>query len=388
MRVLTVFGTRPEAIKLCPLVARLAAEPAITSLVCLTGQHREMLKQVIDAFGTQVDYDLDIMREQQTLASITVDVLNGIGAILKQAAPDIVLVQGDTTTAFVVALAAFYQQIPVGHVEAGLRTYDRYSPFPEEMNRSLISRIAQLHFAPTAQNAENLRAEGIAADVFVTGNTVIDALQTTVVPDYQFSNPTLATLIPKIVAGRAMLAPITNANSHRRLITVTAHRRENLGKPLRQIFAAIKRLHDDFCDLEIVYPVHLNPLVREPAAEILGSCERVHLIEPLDVLDMHNLISRSYLVLTDSGGLQEEAPAFGVPVLVVRTETERPEGVEAGTVRVVGVETEAIYAAAHELLTDETAYQAMAHAANPYGDGHACERIIEHLKAWRSSATA
>lgn len=363
LKVLSVFGTRPEAIKMCPLVKELQRNPNIESIVCLTGQHRQMLDQVTAIFGVQADYDLNIMRPGQTLTTITCDILAGIENILKEVGPDVVLVHGDTSTSFVVALAAFYQQIPVGHVEAGLRTFNPYSPFPEEMNRCLTGRIASIHFAPTVKNEQNLKKEGILKNVFVTGNTVIDAFQTTVRKDYAFKAPELADFDP----------------STHRTILMTAHRRENLGKPLENICRAVSRLAADFPDVHVVYPVHLNPAVRQTVYAILGDQERIHLIEPVDVEDMHNLMARSYLVMTDSGGLQEEAPSCGVPVLVLRTETERPEAVEAGTVKVAGVEENTIYQEAVTLLTDQAEYEKMARAINPYGDGHASERIVQHL---------
>ena len=363
LRVMSVFGTRPEAIKMCPLVKELQKCPEVESIVCLTGQHRQMLDQVTEIFGVTADYDLNIMRPKQTLTTITSDILLGMEDVLKEAKPDIVLVHGDTSTSFVVALAAFYQQIPVGHVEAGLRTFNPYSPFPEEMNRCLTGRLALMHFAPTAKNQQNLKNEGIVKNVFVTGNTVIDAFQTTVRKDYRFKAPELADFDPS--CGRTIL--------------MTAHRRENLGKPLENICRAVRRLAADFPDVQVIYPVHLNPAVRQTVNAILGGVDRIHLIEPVDVEDMHNLMDRSYLVMTDSGGLQEEAPACGVPVLVLRTETERPEAVEAGTVKVVGVEEDDIYREAAALLTDPEAYNAMARAVNPYGDGHASERIVKHL---------
>lgn len=363
LKVLSVFGTRPEAIKMCPLVKELQKNPNIESIVCLTGQHRQMLDQVTTIFGVQADYDLNIMRPGQTLTTITCDILAGIENILKEVGPDVVLVHGDTSTSFVVALAAFYQQIPVGHVEAGLRTFNPYSPFPEEMNRCLTGRIASIHFAPTVKNEQNLKKEGILKNVFVTGNTVIDAFQTTVRKDYAFKAPELADFDP----------------SAHRTILMTAHRRENLGKPLENICRAVSRLAADFPDVHVVYPVHLNPAVRQTVYAILGDQERIHLIDPVDVEDMHNLMARSYLVMTDSGGLQEEAPSCGVPVLVLRTETERPEAVEAGTVKVAGVEENTIYQEAVTLLTDQVEYEKMARAINPYGDGHASERIVQHL---------
>jgi UDP-N-acetylglucosamine 2-epimerase (non-hydrolysing) len=360
LKVMSVFGTRPEAIKMCPLVLEMKKHPEIESVVCVTGQHRQMLDQVIDIFRIKVDYDLNIMRPQQTLTTITADVLIKMEEVLEQVHPDIVLVHGDTSTSFVVALAAFYQQIPVGHVEAGLRTYDKYSPFPEEMNRCLTGRIADLHFSPTERNRQNLLKEGIVENVFVTGNTVIDAFKTTVREGYKFKASELRRV---------------NLKS-RRIILMTAHRRENLGEPLENICRAVKRVVESFEDVMVIYPVHLNPAVRETVNAILGDIERVKLIEPIDVEDMHNLMSMSYMAMTDSGGLQEEAPSLGVPVLVLRTETERPEAVEAGTVKVVGVNEEDIFVEAYKLLSDATAYQAMAHAANPYGDGYASERIV------------
>lgn len=366
-KVLSVFGTRPEAIKMCPLVKELEKNEEIESVVCLTGQHKEMLQQVIDIFGTTVKYNLDIMRPRQTLTTITTSVLEGLETVLKEEKPDIVLVHGDTSTSFVAALAAFYQQIPVGHVEAGLRTFDKYSPFPEEMNRCLTGRIAELHFSPTENNKRNLNNEGITENIFVTGNTVIDAFQTTVKENYVYKDEE----VKKIDF------------TGKRLVLMTAHRRENLGEPLENICRAVKDLVEEFEDIEVVYPVHMNPAVRDTANAILGGLDRVHLIQPLDVEDMHNLMSRSFLVMTDSGGLQEEAPACGVPVLVLRTETERPEAVEAGTVKVVGVKQADIYAEAKILFTDKEAYDKMAKAVNPYGDGHACERIVKHILNWK-----
>lgn len=362
---MSVFGTRPEAIKMCPLVKQLEQEERIESVVCLTGQHREMLQQVIDIFGTKADYNLDIMQPRQTLTTITTSVLEKMEEVLEKEKPDMVLVHGDTTTSFVAALAAFYQQIPVGHVEAGLRTFDKYSPYPEEMNRCLTGRIAALHFAPTENNRRNLENENIRDGVYVTGNTVIDAFQFTVKKDYRYKNEALREIDFR----------------GKRVILMTAHRRENLGEPLENICRAVRRLVAEFPDIEVVYPVHLNPAVRETARGILGGLEQVHLIEPLDVEDMHNLMAGSYLVMTDSGGLQEEAPACGVPVLVLRTETERPEAVEAGTVKVVGVDEETILQNARILLTDRVEYEKMAKAVNPYGDGHASERIVKAILA-------
>lgn len=366
MKVMSVFGTRPEAIKMCPLVKKLEETEGIESVVCLTGQHREMLQQVIDIFGTKVKYNLDIMKPRQTLTTITSSILEKIEPVLIEEKPDIVLVHGDTTTSFVVALAAFYQQIPVGHVEAGLRTYDKYSPFPEEMNRNLTGKIADLHFAPTENNRKNLEREAITKNVFVTGNTVIDAFQTTVKPDYQYKDETLRNL----------------DFTGKRCVLMTAHRRENLGQPLENICNAVKRLAEKYEDLVFVYPVHLNPAVRDTAERILGDVQNVYLIPPVDVEDMHNIMDRSFLVMTDSGGLQEEAPSCGVPVLVLRTETERPEAVEAGTVKVVGVDEDVIFNEAVNLIDNPFEYEKMAHAANPYGDGHASERIIAKILEW------
>lgn len=369
MKVMSVFGTRPEAIKMCPLVKELEKAEGIESVVCLTGQHREMLQQVIDIFGTKVDYNLDIMKPQQTLTTITSSILEKIEPVLIKEKPDIVLVHGDTTTSFVVALAAFYQQIPVGHVEAGLRTFDKYSPFPEEMNRNLTGKIAELHFAPTVNNKENLNRENIVKNVFVTGNTVIDAFQTTVKQNYVFKDDTLKAV----------------DFGNKRCVLITAHRRENLGKPLENICNAIKELANRYEDMLFIYPVHLNPAVRNTADRILGNMKNVYLIPPIDVEDMHNLMDRSFLVMTDSGGLQEEAPACGVPVLVLRTETERPEAVEAGTVKVVGVDEANIFDEAVELIENPIVYEKMAKAVNPYGDGHASERIIRHILEWKKN---
>lgn len=361
MKVLTIFGTRPEAIKMCPLILELKKHKEIDCKVCLTGQHREMLQQVMEVFRIKEDYNLDIMCEQQTLTTITTKVLEKMEPVLKKERPDIVLVHGDTTTSFAAALAAFYQQISVGHVEAGLRTGNIYSPYPEEMNRFLTSRIATYHFAPTKRNEENLIKENISKNIFVTGNTVIDSFKTTVKKGYRFNN--------------LILQGINYTN--RKLVLVTAHRRENLGKPLENICSAVNRLAEIYNDIEVVYPVHLNPNVRETVFDILGNQERIKLLEPLDVLDMHNLLARSFMILTDSGGLQEEAPFFGKPVLVMRTETERPEAVEAGTVKVVGTSEENIFCCASELLSNSVEYEKMAKAVNPYGDGKASERITK-----------
>ena len=362
IKVMTVFGTRPEAIKMAPLVKELEKNDKVESIVCVTAQHRQMLDQVLAIFDIKPDYDLDIMKDRQTLISITTNVLQGLDEVLKKAQPDIVLVHGDTSTTFVGALAAFYNQIPVGHVEAGLRTYDKYSPFPEEMNRCLTGRIADLHFSPTISNRNNLVKEDIKDDViFITGNTVIDALKTTVSKDYKLCDS------------------MNDVDFSKRVILVTAHRRENLGEPLENICRALKRIVTDFEDVELVYPVHLNPAVRETVNKYLAGMDRVHLIDPIDVRDMHNAMDRSFMIMTDSGGLQEEAPSLGKPVLVLRNETERPEAVEAGTVKVAGVCEDVIYNMAHKILTDKNEYESMAHAVNPYGDGEASRRTVEAI---------
>lgn len=366
IKVMSVFGTRPEAIKMCPLILELEKNKEINSVVCLTGQHREMLDQVIEIFKINVNYDLNIMKPKQTLTTITVSVLKKIEDILIKEKPDLVLVHGDTTTSFVVALAAYYQQIPVGHVEAGLRTYNKYSPFPEEMNRNLTGKIAELHFAPTTNNKNNLYNENIKENVFVTGNTVIDAFKTTVKQEYVFKQQVLNKIDYK----------------NKKCILMTAHRRENLGQPLVNICTAVKKIANEYNDVIVVYPVHLNPVVRETVNEILGNVENVYLIDPVDVEDMHNIMARSFLVMTDSGGLQEEAPSCGVPVLVMRTETERPEAVEAGTVKIVGVDEKDIYREAVKLLENNNEYHKMAKSTNPYGDGHASERIVDHIVKW------
>lgn len=362
IKVMTVFGTRPEAIKMAPLVKELEKNPQIESIVCVTAQHRQMLDQVLEIFDIKPDYDLDIMKDRQTLIGITTKVLEGLDGVLKEAKPDIVLVHGDTSTTFVGALAAFYNQIPVGHVEAGLRTYDKYSPFPEEMNRCLTGRIADLHFSPTISNRNNLLKENISDDdIFITGNTVIDALKTTVSADYK------------------LCTSMDNVDFSKRVILVTAHRRENLGEPLENICRALKRIVTEFEDVELVYPVHLNPAVRETVNKYLSGMDRVHLIDPIDVRDMHNAMDRSYMIMTDSGGLQEEAPSLGKPVLVLRNETERPEAVEAGTVKIAGVKEEVIYEMAKKILTDKNEYDKMARAVNPYGDGEASRRTVEAI---------
>ena len=364
IKVMTIFGTRPEAIKMGPLVKELEKSEHIESIVCVTAQHREMLDQVLDIFDIEPDFDLNVMKDRQTLNETTSRVLEGLSKVLQKNKPDIVLIHGDTLTTFVGALAAFYQQIKVGHVEAGLRTFDKYSPFPEEMNRKLTGTIADLHFAPTKTNKKNLLNEGIKEeDIFITGNTVIDALKTTVKEDYVFENEVLRKL----------------DFNNRRIILVTAHRRENLGQPMENIFKALKEIVETHSDVELIYPVHMNPVIRELADRILGSVERVNLIEPIDVNELHNLMNRCFMVMTDSGGLQEEAPALGKPVLVLRTETERPEAVEAGTVKVAGVEKDRIVELANRLLNDENEYNKMAKAVNPYGDGHASQRTVEAI---------
>ncbi|NLM76121.1 MAG: UDP-N-acetylglucosamine 2-epimerase (non-hydrolyzing) [Clostridiaceae bacterium] len=364
IKVMTVFGTRPEAIKMAPLIKTLEKYDQIESVVCVTAQHREMLDQVLEIFEIKPDYDLDIMQKRQTLTDITTRAMERLYGVFNEARPDIVLVHGDTTTTFAAALAAFYSKLRVGHVEAGLRTYDKYFPYPEEMNRKLTGAIADLHFAPTVSNKENLLKENIKEEnIFITGNTVIDAISSTVSDDYVFSD--------EFLRGYSF--------SDKRVILVTAHRRENFGEPFENIFTALRRLAEDFDDIEIIYPVHLNPVVREPAGRILGNHDRIHLIEPLNVQDMHNLMARSYLIMTDSGGLQEEAPSLGKPVLVLRNETERPEAVKAGTVKIAGTKTEKIYDEAYLLLTDTKEYEKMSKAINPYGDGKASVRIAEAL---------
>lgn len=362
--VMTIFGTRPEAIKMAPLALELQKRPGIRALCCVTAQHREMLDSVLEIFKLKPDYDLNIMQPRQTLSTITSKCLTGMDDVLNEAKPDLVLVHGDTSTTFAGALAAFYHQIPVGHVEAGLRTYDKWSPFPEEMNRKMVGAIADLHFCPTVANQKNLQRENITQGVFLTGNTVIDALQTTVVKDFAFAEDILNNL----------------DYENRKVILVTCHRRENYGQPMTNIMTALRRIAEAFPEVELVYPVHLSPVVQEAAHKYLDNHPRIHLIAPLAVDEMHNLMARCHLVMTDSGGLQEEAPALGKPVLVLRKETERPEAVEAGTVKLAGVEEEVIFSMASELLTNPAAYQAMAHAVNPYGDGQACRRIADAIE--------
>ena len=363
LKVMTIFGTRPEAIKMAPLVKELERREGIESLCCVTAQHRQMLDTVLDIFKLKPQFDLDIMEAGQTLSTITSKCLLGLEGVFREVRPDLVLVHGDTSTTFAGALAAFYQQIAVGHVEAGLRTGDKYSPFPEEMNRSMVGRLAELHFCPTKANRRNLEAEGVTEGVFVTGNTVIDALETTVAEDFTFAEDVLNTLD---YAGK-------------KVILVTCHRRENYGQPMEDIMSALAQVARSHPEAELVYPVHLSPVVQECAHRHLDGIENVHLTAPLDVEEMHNLMARSYLVMTDSGGLQEEAPALGKPVLVLRKETERPEAVEAGTVKLAGVEYDEIVRLADGLLDDPAAYAEMAHAANPYGDGRACPRIVDAI---------
>lgn len=358
---MTIFGTRPEAIKMAPLVKVLKARPdEFDCIVCVTAQHREMLDQVLDVFEIKPDYDLNIMQDKQTLTGITTRALIGLESIMVQEKPDVVLVHGDTSTTFVGSLAAFYQQIAVGHVEAGLRTYNKYSPYPEEMNRQLTGVLADLHFAPTTWSANNLRSENKNVEnIYITGNTAIDAFQTTVKTDYSH--------------------PVLDKIGDKKMVLMTSHRRENLGEPMERMFKAIRRLADQHEEIAIVYPVHLNPVVQETASRILGEHDRIHLIKPLDVIDFHNFEARAHLILSDSGGVQEEAPSFGVPVLVLRDTTERPEGIEAGTLKLVGTDEEEIYNVAHQLLSDQSAYDAMSKTANPYGDGQASERIADAI---------
>ena len=359
-RIMLVFGTRPEAIKMCPLVNELKTRKNIETIVCVTGQHRQMLDQVLDAFHVVPDYDLSIMKDKQTLFDITTNILNRIREVLVEVKPDVVLVHGDTSTTFVTALACFYLQIPVGHVEAGLRTYNIYSPYPEEFNRQAVGIISAYNFAPTELSKQNLLNEGKCADsIYVTGNTAIDALKTTVREDYTH--------------------PDLEWAADSRLIMITAHRRENLGEPMKNMFRAIRRVMDEHPDVKAIYPIHMNPIVRQTADEILGGEERIRIIEPLEVLDFHNFLARSYMILTDSGGIQEEAPSLGKPVLVMRDTTERPEGIAAGTLKLVGTDEEVIYQSFKLLLEDEDEYAKMSNASNPYGDGFACKRIADIL---------
>jgi len=360
-KIMAVFGTRPEAIKMCPLVKELKTRKNLNTIVCVTGQHRQMLDQVLEAFHVVPDYDLSIMKDKQTLFDVTINILEKMKAVLEEVKPDVVLVHGDTSTTFVTALACFYLQIPVGHVEAGLRTYNIYSPYPEEFNRQAVGIVSNYNFAPTEMSKDNLIKEGKdAASIYVTGNTAIDALKTTVRDDYTHEQLEWA--------------------SDSRPIMITAHRRENLGEPMRHMFKAIKRIIDEHPDIKAIYPIHMNPVVRETANEILGDCDRIRIIEPLEVLDFHNFLSRSYLILTDSGGIQEEAPSLGKPVLVMRDTTERPEGIAAGTLKLVGTDEEVIYRTFKQLLKDEKEYQKMSQASNRYGDGFASKRIADILE--------
>lgn len=360
-KIMLVFGTRPEAIKMCPLVNELKSRDNIETIVCVTGQHRQMLDQVLNAFSVVPDFDLSIMKSGQTLFDITTNILNKIGSVLDEVMPDVVLVHGDTSTTFVTALACFYKQIPVGHVEAGLRTYNIYSPYPEEFNRQAVSIVAKYNFSPTELSKQNLLKEGKdPSSIYVTGNTAIDALKTTVHEDYTH--------------------PELEWAEGSRLIIITAHRRENLGEPMHNMFRAIRRIMDEHPDVKAIYPIHMNPVVRAAADEELGGCDRIHIIEPLEVLDFHNFLAHSYMILTDSGGIQEEAPSLGKPVLVMRDTTERPEGIEAGTLKLVGTDEDFIYQNFKELLENEDAYNSMAHASNPYGDGFACKRIADILE--------
>lgn len=362
IKVMSVFGTRPEAIKMAPLVKELEKRKEIESIVAVTAQHREMLDQVLETFKITPNYDLNIMKQGQTLGDVTTRALQGLEGVIKECKPDIVLVHGDTTTTFAGALAAFYNQVDIGHVEAGLRTYDKYSPYPEEMNRQMVDCMTDMYFAPTKLSKENLLKQNIVENkIYVTGNTAIDAMDTTVDRNYKHE--------------------VIDWVGDSRMILLTAHRRENLGEPMRHIFTAIKRLVDEFEDIKVVYPIHKNPLVREVANEILQGNERVRLIEPLEVFDFHNFQNKSYMIMSDSGGIQEEAPSLGKPVLVLRDTTERPEGIEAGTLKLVGTDEETIYKEAKKLLTDKEAYNKMSKASNPYGDGHASERIADAIIA-------
>ena len=368
IKVMSIFGTRPEAIKMAPLVKELERRKEIESIVCVTAQHRQMLDQVLETFNIKPDYDLNIMKQGQSLSEITSRALTGLESVIKDVKPDIVLVHGDTTTTFAGALASFYNQVAIGHVEAGLRTYDKYSPFPEEMNRQMVDCMTDLYFAPTIVSKENLLKEDIQEEkIFVTGNTAIDAMSTTVKNDY--THPELEWIKP-----------------NEKMILLTAHRRENLGEPMRHIFKAIRRIVDEFDDVKVIYPIHLNPLVRSVANEVFAGCDKVKLIEPLEVFDFHNFQNKSYIILTDSGGIQEEAPSLGKPVLVLRDTTERPEGISAGTLKLVGTNEETIYNETKKLLTDNKEYEKMSHASNPYGDGHASERIVDAIIKWKQNS--
>ena len=360
-KIVVVFGTRPEAIKMCPLVKELRTRKNLETLVCVTGQHRQMLDQVLDTFRITPDFDLSIMKDKQTLFDVTIGILEGMKTVLESVNPDLILVHGDTSTTFASSLAAFYLQIPIGHVEAGLRTYDIYSPYPEEFNRQAVGALAQYHFTPTQLSKDNLLREGKNSEaIFITGNTAIDALQTTIQEDYTH--------------------PELNWVGDSKLILITAHRRENLGDPMRHMFRAIRRIIEEHSDIKALYPIHMNPLVRQIAEEELSGCERIKMIDPLEVLDFHNFLSRSYLILTDSGGIQEEAPSLGKPVLVMRDTTERPEGIKAGTLKLVGTDEDNIYRHFKELLENDSVYQAMSQASNPYGDGTACKKIADILE--------
>ena len=361
IKVMSIFGTRPEAIKMAPLVKELERRKEIESIVCVTAQHREMLDQVLNTFDIKPDYDLNIMKQGQSLADVTTRALVGLEEVIKEVKPDIVLVHGDTTTTFAGALAAFYNQVAIGHVEAGLRTYDKYSPYPEEMNRQMVDRLSDMYFAPTEISKDNLLKENIdESKIYITGNTAIDAMSTTV--DENYTHPELDWI-----------------NAGERMILLTAHRRENLGEPMRHIFRAIKRVVDEFSDVKVIYPIHMNPRVREVANEVFGDADRVKLIEPLEVFDFHNFQNKSYIILTDSGGIQEEAPSLGKPVLVLRDTTERPEGIKAGTLKLVGTDEDVIYEETKKLLLDKESYEKMSKASNPYGDGHASERIVDAI---------
>ena len=361
IKVMSIFGTRPEAIKMAPLVKELERRKEIESIVCVTAQHREMLDQVLNTFDIKPDYDLNIMKQGQSLADVTTRALVGLEEVIKKVKPDIVLVHGDTTTTFAGALAAFYNQVAIGHVEAGLRTYDKYSPYPEEMNRQMVDRLSDMYFAPTEISKDNLLKENIDdSKIYITGNTAIDAMSTTV--DENYTHPELDWI-----------------NAGERMILLTAHRRENLGEPMRHIFRAIKRVVDEFSDVKVIYPIHMNPKVREVANEVFGDADRVKLIEPLEVFDFHNFQNKSYIILTDSGGIQEEAPSLGKPVLVLRDTTERPEGIKAGTLKLVGTDEDVIYEETKKLLLDKKEYEKMSKASNPYGDGHASERIVDAI---------